>query len=36
MIARFLAKLSTRKCRGCADPSLHTAHLTWIGRRRFT
>lgn len=33
----LLAYLSTRKCNGrCGDPSFHTAHLTWIGKRRFT
>jgi hypothetical protein len=32
----LLAKLSTRECKGCDDPSFHTAHLTWLGRKRFT
>lgn len=33
---RILTTLSTRKCTGCTDRSFHTAHLTWIGRLRFT
>lgn len=33
---RLLIALSTRRCRGCSDPSFHTHHLTWIGRRRYT
>lgn len=32
----ILARLSTRRCHGCTDPSFHTHHLTWLGRRRFT
>ena len=27
----LLIKLSTRKCRGCSDPSFHTAHMTKLG-----
>lgn len=27
---------TTRRCHGCADPSPHTAHLTLVGRLRFT
>ena len=30
-----LIKLYTRRCRGCADPSPHTAHLTWLGTWRY-
>lgn len=33
---RILIALSTRRCRGCADPSFHTAHLTAWGRKRYT
>lgn len=33
---RLLIKLSTRRCRGCDEPSVHTAHLTWLGRHRYT
>lgn len=29
---RFLIKTYTRKCRGCADDSFHTHHLTRLGR----
>lgn len=29
---RLLTKLSSRKCRGCKDPSPHSHHLTWIGK----
>lgn len=36
MLNRILSALSTRKCHGCNDPSFHTAHLTAIGRRRYT
>lgn len=25
------SRLSTRRCRGCADPSFHDAHLTRYG-----
>jgi hypothetical protein len=32
---KILAKLSTRKCRGCDEESYHTHHLTWIGKKRF-
>lgn len=32
---RLLIKLYTRKCRGCADESFHTAHLTALGRWRY-
>lgn len=32
----LVSRLSTRKCRGCDDPSPHDAHLTRFGRRRFT
>ena len=32
---RLLIKLHTRKCRGCADPGFHTAHLTALGRWRY-
>jgi hypothetical protein len=28
----MLAKLWTRRCRGCDDRSPHTHHLTWYGR----
>ena len=35
MFKRLLSKLSTRKCRGCDDPSFHTAHLTRLGRWRY-
>lgn len=28
------SRLSTRKCRGCDDPSFHNAHLTRYGQRR--
>lgn len=31
----MIAKLWTRKCRGCNDPSFHTEHLTWFGRLYF-
>jgi hypothetical protein len=33
---RLLHRLSWRRCCGCDDPSFHDAHLTWIGRRRYT
>lgn len=36
MISRVLSALSTRKCRGCDDSTFHTAHLTALGRRRYT
>lgn len=36
MIRRLLVKFSTRPCHGCEDLSFHTAHLTWIGRLRWT
>ena len=36
MFHRILTRLSTRRCHGCDDPSFHTAHLTAIGRRRYT
>lgn len=32
----LLTKLSTRKCGGCSNASFHTAHLTWLGRLRYT
>jgi hypothetical protein len=35
-MGRLLRRLSTRRCRGCSDPSYHDAHLTLIGRWRFT
>ena len=34
-MSRLLTKFSTRKCRGCDDPSPHDSHLTWIDRLRF-
>lgn len=36
MIRPLLVALSTRRCRGCADLSPHTAHLTALGRLRYT
>lgn len=36
MITQLLTKLSTRKCRGCSDNSVHTHHLTMLGKWRFT
>lgn len=36
MIYQLFIKLLTRKCRGCQDPSPHSHHLTWIGRKRYT
>lgn len=33
---RILNALTTRRCRGCSDPSFHTAHLTGLGRKRYT
>lgn len=33
---RILIVLSTRRCRGCADLSPHTGHLTALGRKRYT
>ncbi len=35
MIGRLLTRLSTRRCRGCDDPSFHTAHLTRLGQWRY-
>lgn len=35
-MGRLLIKLYTRRCRGCTDPSPHSHHLTWLGRRRYT
>lgn len=32
---RFIVPLYSRKCRGCADPSPHSHHLTILGRLRY-
>lgn len=29
-------RLWVRPCHGCDDHSFHTAHLTWLGHRRYT
>ena len=31
----MIARLWTRKCRGCEDTSAHDSHLTWFGRWYF-
>lgn len=31
----LLHKLYTRRCRGCADPSPHSHHLTLLGRMHY-
>lgn len=36
MFGRIISALSTRRCRGCGDAGYHNAHLTMLGRRRFT
>lgn len=33
---RILNALTTRRCRGCSDPSPHSHHLTALGRKRYT
>jgi hypothetical protein len=39
LIRRFIhevkQRLSFRRCDGCSDPSPHSHHLTWIGKRRY-
>jgi hypothetical protein len=32
---RLLIRMYTRRCKGCEDPSPHTAHLTPLGRWRY-
>lgn len=32
---KLLISMYTRRCKGCADTSVHTAHLTWLGRWRY-
>ena len=32
----FPTRWTTRRCRGCEDKSVHTHHLTWLGRLRYT
>jgi hypothetical protein len=33
---RIFTALSTHKCHGCTDVSVHDSHLTWLGRLRYT
>jgi hypothetical protein len=35
LIHEIKQRLSFRQCDGCSDPSPHTHHLTWIGKRRY-
>jgi hypothetical protein len=39
LIRRFIheirQRLLFRRCGGCSDPSPHSHHLTWIGKRRY-
>ena len=34
--ARGRFRLPARRCSGCDNPSPHTHHLTWLGRRLYT